>query len=100
MSSRDRILDAYADLLAEEGERFATVDAVAARAGVSKGGVLYHFPSKDQLAAAVCDRLAVLAAEDAEVPVVEVAPAPADDTPFVEWQLDQLAELAEALGEE
>ncbi|KGI66409.1 TetR/AcrR family transcriptional regulator [Mycolicibacterium rufum] len=67
MSSRDRILDAYADLLAEEGERFATVDAVAARAGVSKGGVLYHFPSKDQLAAAVCDRLAVLAAEDAEV---------------------------------
>jgi AcrR family transcriptional regulator len=67
MSSRDRILDAYADLLAEEGERFATIDAVAARAGVSKGGVLYHFPSKDQLAAAVCERLTVLAAEDAQV---------------------------------
>jgi AcrR family transcriptional regulator len=66
-SARDRILDAYADLLAEEGERFATVDAVAARAGVSKGGVLYHFPSKDQLAAGVCERLAVLATEDAEL---------------------------------
>ncbi|MEW5812105.1 MAG: helix-turn-helix domain-containing protein [Actinomycetota bacterium] len=65
MSSRDRILDAYADLLAEEGERFATVDAVAARAGVSKGGVLYHFPSKDHLAAAVCERLDTLAADDA-----------------------------------
>ncbi|TRW87988.1 TetR/AcrR family transcriptional regulator [Mycolicibacterium sp. 018/SC-01/001] len=65
MSARDRILDAYAQLLAEEGERFATVDAVAARAGVSKGGVLYHFPSKDHLAGAVCDRLETLAAEDA-----------------------------------
>lgn len=65
MSSRDRILDAYAVLLAEEGERFATIDAVAARAGVSKGGVLYHFPSKDHLAAAICERLETLAAEDA-----------------------------------
>ncbi|WP_255730978.1 TetR/AcrR family transcriptional regulator [Mycobacterium sp. PSTR-4-N] len=65
MSSRDRILDAYAVLLAEEGERFATIDAVAARAGVSKGGVLYHFPSKEHLAAAVCERLDTLAAEDA-----------------------------------
>jgi len=66
-SARDRILAAYADLLVDEGERFATVDAVAARAGVSKGGVLYHFPSKDQLAAAVCERLAALAAEDARM---------------------------------
>jgi AcrR family transcriptional regulator len=65
-SARDRILDAYADLLAVEGERYATVDAVAARAGVSKGGLLYHFPSKDRLAAALCDRLAVLAEQDAE----------------------------------
>ncbi|MBX7449329.1 TetR/AcrR family transcriptional regulator [Mycolicibacterium sp. 3033] len=65
MSSRDRILDAYAVLLAEEGERFATIDAVAARAGVSKGGVLYHFPSKEHLAVAVCERLDTLAAEDA-----------------------------------
>lgn len=65
-SSRDRILDAYEDLLAVEGERYATVDAVAAKAGVSKGGVLYHFPAKDQLAAALCERLVTLAAEDAQ----------------------------------
>ena len=65
-SSRDRILDAYEDLLAVEGERFATLDAVAARAGVSKGGLLYHFPSKDRLAEALYDRLQFLAAEDVQ----------------------------------
>jgi AcrR family transcriptional regulator len=64
-SSRDRILDAYADLLITEGERQATLEAVAARADVSKGGLLYHFPSKDQLAIGLCDRLATLAAQDA-----------------------------------
>lgn len=65
-SSRDRILDAYEDVLAVEGERYATLDAVAAKAGVSKGGLLYHFPSKDRLAGALCDRLLALAADDVE----------------------------------
>lgn len=65
-SSRDRILEAYEDLLAAEGERFATVEAVAAKAGVSKGGLLYHFPAKEQLAAAMCDRLVTLAVEETE----------------------------------
>lgn len=39
------------------------------------------------------------AADDADVPVVVVTEAPADDTPFVEWQLAQLEALAEALRE-
>jgi AcrR family transcriptional regulator len=65
-SSRERILDAYVDVLAVDGERLATVDAVAARAGVSKGGLLYHFRSKDSLADALCDRLVALAAVDVE----------------------------------
>lgn len=65
-SSRDRIIDAYEDLLAVEGERYATLEAVAAKAGVSKGGLLYHFPAKDQLAAALCERFTSLAAADAE----------------------------------
>ena len=61
-TSRERILDAYADVLTDEGECHATLEAVAARAGVSKGGLLYHFPSKDQLAEALCDRLVALGA--------------------------------------
>ncbi|MGN6428010.1 MAG: TetR/AcrR family transcriptional regulator, partial [Leifsonia sp.] len=48
-SARDRILDAFEELLAEHSERAATLDAVAAKAGVSKGGLLYHFASKDAL---------------------------------------------------
>lgn len=71
-SARDRILDAYADLLAVEGERYATLEAVAAKAEVSKGGLLYHFPSKDRLAGALCERLTTLAAED----VTEMRNAP------------------------
>ncbi|KUI35517.1 TetR/AcrR family transcriptional regulator [Mycobacterium sp. GA-2829] len=65
-SARERILDAYEDLLAVEGERYATLEAVAAKAGVSKGGLLYHFPAKDQLAAALCERFVALAAEDTD----------------------------------
>jgi AcrR family transcriptional regulator len=48
-STRERILDALEDLLVEHGERAATLDAVAQRAGVSKGGLLYHFGSKEAL---------------------------------------------------
>jgi AcrR family transcriptional regulator len=65
-SSRQRILDAYEDVLAADGERHATVEAVAAKAGVSKGGVLYHFPSKDRLAEALYDRMLALAAQDVD----------------------------------
>jgi AcrR family transcriptional regulator len=34
-----------------------TFDAVADRAGVSKGGVIYHFPSKEALLEAIVSRL-------------------------------------------
>jgi AcrR family transcriptional regulator len=63
-SARDRILIAYEDLLIESGERGATLDAVAARAGVSKGGLLYHFASKDALTAGLIERLRTLAEDD------------------------------------
>ncbi len=39
-SARDRVLDAYETLLIEAGPAAATLDAVAAGAGVSKGGLL------------------------------------------------------------
>jgi zinc/manganese transport system substrate-binding protein len=44
------------------------------------------------------DRLAE-AADDAEVPVVAISEAPAEDASFVEWQLAQLGALADALAE-
>ncbi|MFP9467429.1 TetR family transcriptional regulator [Pectobacterium brasiliense] len=45
----DRILDAAEQVLLRDGVHRFTLDAVAAEAGISKGGLVYSFPSKDQL---------------------------------------------------
>ncbi|MCQ1999878.1 TetR/AcrR family transcriptional regulator [Arthrobacter zhaoxinii] len=62
--ARDRILDAYEELLINEGPRGATLDAVVARAEVSKGGLLYHFKNKEAMAGALIEKLRGLAATD------------------------------------
>lgn len=67
MSARDRILDTFELILTSEGERAATLDAVAARAGVSKGGLLYHFPSREALTAGLVQRADELAAQYLEL---------------------------------
>jgi len=48
-SSRDAILDAAEAVVRDAGAAHLTLDAVAERAGVSKGGLLYNFPGKDAL---------------------------------------------------
>jgi AcrR family transcriptional regulator len=65
-SARDRVLDAYETLLIEHGAAAVTLDAVSAAAGVSKGGLLYHFASKDALAAGLLERLRERSAADAD----------------------------------
>jgi AcrR family transcriptional regulator len=73
--TRAALLDAAAGLVRERGIS-ATLDDVARRAGVSKGGLLYHFATKQELLLALARewlerfRVAVLAAVD-----------PADDAP-------------------
>jgi len=47
--TRDRILGAVRALLVRGGPDAVTLDAAAAEAGVSKGGLLYHFPTKASL---------------------------------------------------
>lgn len=54
---RDEILDAAARLVRRDGAAQLTLDAVAAEAGVSKGGLLYHFGAKDDLVGGLVDRL-------------------------------------------
>lgn len=56
-SARDKILDATLALVVEIGPETLTLDAVAARAGVSKGGLLYHFPFKEDLFLAANEHL-------------------------------------------
>lgn len=45
----DRILDAANRLFYSEGIRAVSVDAIAAKAGLTKKTVYYHFKSKDEL---------------------------------------------------
>lgn len=62
--TKERLLDAFDSLLDERGPSGATLDAVAAEAGVSKGGLLYHFGSKAELIKGSLDRLRTLVDED------------------------------------
>ena len=64
--AREAVLDAFTRILVDGGERAATMDATAKAAGVSKGGLLYHFASKSALEAALVDRLEQLAREDVD----------------------------------
>jgi AcrR family transcriptional regulator len=63
--TRERILQAGYEIAGQSGVAAVTLDAVAGRAGVSKGGLLYHFPSKQALVAGMvgglCDAFAGLA---------------------------------------
>ena len=54
---RDELLDAAEALLCEHGTHGLTLSAVADRAGVSKGGLLYHFPNKEALIKGLVSRL-------------------------------------------
>jgi AcrR family transcriptional regulator len=54
-SVRDRIIAAAIAVAKEEGAGRLSLDAIARRAGVSKGGLLYHFPKKDALMRALVE---------------------------------------------
>ena len=54
--TRSNLLKAANALLLEHGANALTLEAVAARAGISKGGLLYHFPSKDALIEGMVER--------------------------------------------
>jgi AcrR family transcriptional regulator len=56
-NKRADILDAALKVVADKGANHLTIDAVAARAGFSKGGVLYHFSSKKELLSGMLDHL-------------------------------------------
>jgi AcrR family transcriptional regulator len=55
--TRRGVLDAAAELVESEGVARLTLDAVAERAGLSKGGILHHFATKDSLVSAMIEDL-------------------------------------------
>ena len=56
-ATRRRILDASEHVVMRDGVGHLTLEAAASEAGLSKGGVLYHYPTRDALVAAMVTRI-------------------------------------------
>ncbi len=55
MNTRRSLLDAATVVIARDGVVSLTLQRVASEAGVSKGGLLYHFATKEELVAALLE---------------------------------------------
>lgn len=71
-TSRARILDAAVACLVESGYAGATTLRIQARAGVSRGRLLHHFPSRDELLVAASRHLATERLADTGIRVEEL----------------------------
>ncbi len=58
-SHRGEILDAAFRVIGRDGVRAMTYESIAQEAQLTKGGLLYHFPSREELIAALHEHLAV-----------------------------------------
>ena len=56
-NKKDQILQAALKVVEENGANHLTIDAVATFANFSKGGVLYHFPTKKALLSGMVEHL-------------------------------------------
>lgn len=54
---REAVLKAAGQIVLSRGVENLTLDAVAKQAGVSKGGLLYHFPTKEALVEGMAEHL-------------------------------------------
>ncbi len=57
LSSKQRILLAASEVVEDLGAGHLTIEAVAEKAELSKGGLLYHYPSKRELLAGMLEYL-------------------------------------------
>ncbi|NYZ62018.1 helix-turn-helix domain-containing protein [Luteimonas deserti] len=73
-NSRRLILAAAVAVLDSEGPSGITFDAVSSESGITRQGVLYHFPTRDHLIAALHEYLAFLWKEDLECNVPSPSP--------------------------
>ncbi|MFL1462986.1 TetR/AcrR family transcriptional regulator [Roseococcus sp. DSY-14] len=74
--ARTRILDAVEAIVMAKGVPALTLEAAAREAGVSKGGLLYHFASKEALLAGALNRLADHVEADYERVLAETPAGP------------------------
>jgi AcrR family transcriptional regulator len=74
-SNRGKILDAAVAVVQRDGVTGVTLDSVAAEAGLTRGGLMYHFRGRDALLLAIHRHLA----GQWEAGMVEAAGKPAPD---------------------
>ncbi|NKQ52032.1 TetR/AcrR family transcriptional regulator [Amycolatopsis sp. K13G38] len=70
--SRALIIDAAVECLVELGYAGASTLAIQAKAGVSRGRLLHHFPSRDELLVAAAQHLATTRIKETEERVAEL----------------------------
>jgi AcrR family transcriptional regulator len=89
---RHRILDAAERLIQAEGVPGLTIARAAAEAGVSKGGLLHHFASKEALLSALMERLAGFVREAFEATIAAQPEGPGRVArACIHWQFDDAA---------
>ncbi|WP_439578594.1 TetR/AcrR family transcriptional regulator [Elioraea sp.] len=94
--TRERLLDAAESVVAARGVSALSLDAVAAEAGVSKGGLLHHFRSKEALLAALVERMAAEMRATFDAVVAAEPPGPGQHTRgVIAWALHSTPERAE-----
>lgn len=74
--TRARLLHAAVEAMQRSGPASLTLDQVARQAGVSKGGLLHHFPSKEALFEALVRRLFDEFAAAVEARLAQEPPGP------------------------
>ncbi|WP_198373209.1 TetR/AcrR family transcriptional regulator [Roseomonas rosulenta] len=74
--ARTRILDAVERIVVARGVAGLTLEAAAREAGVSKGGLLYHFASKEALLTGLLERLAAFIRSEFEKNCARQPPGP------------------------
>jgi len=65
-NAREKIIDVAEQVVIENGARHLSFDAVAAKSGISRGGLLHHFSGKETLLKAMLDRRVKRATQNRE----------------------------------
>lgn len=88
--SRQQILDAAVDCLVESGYAHTTTLTIQARAGVSRGRLLHHFPSKETLLVAAAQHLAATRFASEGLAVAELPAAEEDPDARIDRVVDEM----------
>lgn len=97
-NSKEAILDAAEAIVLEAGASHMTLDAVAERSGISKGGLIYNFPSKEALLVAMIGRMMARFERLREQARQEFPPGPSKELMVEIRALQRLSGIDQRLG--